>query len=201
MLARADFLDNSAYNICRLLDDDDLVELKEIFEKYKPEYFHQLFNLFDVERRSIPRTEALNYTSIRKICNNEYSIDQMLTDVYFLRYREGSFARVHRDSGTSRTIITYVENENLVGGDTIMKLEYKRKPRPKDKKNYRSQRENEKPPYGSLIRNVVVPFEVGESVIYGPSLLHGVGEVLQGSRIILACWFKPIDSFGKKEKK
>lgn len=193
-------LDTSDYSVARFIDEDDRKELIELFNSIQPEYFHQLYNLFDVERRTVVKSEQLNYKSIRKICHHELVKGQVLKEVYFLRYTEGSFARVHTDSGTSRTIITFVDSENLVGGETLMKLEYKHKTRPKSHKAARTPREEERPPYGQYIRNVIVPFEVGESVVYGPKLLHGVSEVLKGSRIILACWFNPEESFFKEKK-
>jgi len=54
----------------------------------------------------------------------------------------------------------------------------------------RNDNENEKPPYGQEMILDVLPMEVGESLVYGNDLSHGVSLVHEGQRTVLVTWFR-----------
>jgi hypothetical protein len=120
---------------------------------------------------------------------HSYSKMDYYVGCYFLKYIPGSFCRMHSDHGSDLTMVTLIDDENLVGGHSIVREIYGRKERPADQECKRSSEDWENPPYNKPIIFDVLPFEVGDSLIYGPSLNHAVSKVYEGSRTVLICWF------------
>lgn len=172
-----------------------MVEIRECWEGSSKGFYHQDYNIFGVVRGFVEKDTFFDYNFVKKLASSEYIGQQLLSSVYFLQYPVGGFARMHRDTGTTRTAITLIDDVDLVGGESIMQLEYKRVARAKGHLARRNNEETEFPPYGKKIRTKVLPIQKGETVIYGPDVKHGVAEVEQGSRLIMACWFKDPDNF------
>ena len=87
------------------------------------------------------------------------------------------------DDHVKSTIVTLVDTVNLVGGETIVTL-----PAPEaqyEKKGYIKGDEHK----GRVIPKIV-RMNVGDSVMYDRSLLHGVTQVEQGKRLVLVSWFR-----------
>lgn len=91
-----------------------------------------------------------------------------LLETYFLEYTPGSFTHIHRDYLGGISIVTLIENNNLVGGQNIFYVKKEEHPE---------------------VCPVVLNLSVGDSVIYKTELLHGVSEVFSGSRLVLVSWF------------
>lgn len=90
---------------------------------------------------------------------------------YVLRYGEGSFARLHRDQpdASHRTSVTLVSKSNtLIGGEAIV-TDFVGVPK-------------------------VIDQQVGQTLWYPQNLVHGVGVVEKGERIVLIAWWKNNDS-------
>jgi hypothetical protein len=93
------------------------------------------------------------------------------------------------DNGTYRTVVTLLDSQDLVGGDTIYCKKYKRRPRKNNHIAKRHRSELDKPPYGKGIIQSVARIKDGQSVVYGKDVRHGVTEVEQGQRIVFVTWF------------
>jgi len=109
---------------------------------------------------------------------------------YFLRYIPGSFTRLHEDNSTETTIVTLLDDKDLVGGNAVVREAYNpRGSRPAEQTCHRTNQENEHPPYGQQIVLDVLPMERGDSLVYGRELTHGVSKVYEGERLVLITWF------------
>jgi len=96
---------------------------------------------------------------------------------------------MHRDNNTDLTIVTLLDDQDLVGGHSIVQETYKQKARPANQRCNRSDGEEESPPYERDIIMDVLPMERGDSLVYGPEQMHGVSKVYEGSRLVLISWF------------
>jgi hypothetical protein len=167
------------------LNQQDIDELLVYWTSSKKEVYEQNYNVFRTTRVLIPKEEFGSFGAIKKICSNKLMEGQEIKSAYFLKYFPGSFTALHDDFGTSRTVITMVSANGLVGGENIINIPYIRK----DNTSLRKGKDRN----GKPIVPKVVPMAVGESLVYGPKLLHGVCQIEKGTRIILACWFKQIE--------
>jgi len=105
---------------------------------------------------------------------------------YFVMYEEGSFTRMHTDNDDdiSLTIVTLLDSQDLVGGETIVHLPAEYKGR--DVNEYRK---GDIPREDQRVRPKVVNVDKGHSMIYNRSLLHGVAEIEKGKRLVLVSWY------------
>jgi hypothetical protein len=172
------------------LDNDDVNYLSQIASSASWDPVYQYFNIFHADIY-VPYSENLDV-----ITQKFYNLLQLNEDYkvlkYFLRYNPGSFARVHRDHSTVYTIITPLDTENLVGGETLVYDTYTPPTEGRDPRFIckRSEKENDEPPYGQNIVPRILPMSDGESLIYGPNLFHAVAQVQQGSRLVYITWFQ-----------
>jgi len=177
------------YQKVQIFDNNELDTLKSVYSSLPSVTFFQYHNLFNVEYsvadRYIHPLNSLN-EYVKQISNDNLEIHSS----YFLKYTPGSFARLHPDHQSKLTVVTLLESNDLVGGDTILSLPYKRRPRPADQQCRRSGKENKQPPYGQNIVQRVVTVEDGQSLVYGNKLIHGVTEVEQGSRVVFVNWYR-----------
>lgn len=174
----------------KILSEADLEEAKSLASSIQFKPVFQQYNLFDMERADIPRPESYGFakTLLKR---------SRLTNIigfYFLRYVPGSFTRMHEDNNSELTIVTLLDDKDLVGGHAIVTDTYKQRERPANEICNRSVRETTKPPYGKNIIMDVVPMELGESLVYGPEQTHGVSKVYEGSRLVLISWFNSKES-------
>lgn len=172
------------YTVDRLFTTKELDNLKSLYLMCEKRLAHQDYNLFDVEKRMIH--PKLYTDEIKKV--DKYA-EMTPMSHYFVKYSEGSFTRLHTDDRRTvgKTIVTLVESNGLIGGETLMYEVYPHKPRPKNKYAKRS---NKEVSYGKSIIPVVVPMEDGQSVVYGHDVTHGVCQVHSGDRLVLVSWYK-----------
>ena len=60
----------------------------------------------------------------------KYSKHKHCIGVYFLRYVKGSFTRMHHDNNTDLTIVTLLDDVDLVGGHSLVMERYDQRARP-----------------------------------------------------------------------
>ena len=71
----------------------------------------------------------------------------------------------------------------MIGGEPLVQLPYMKKGRPST--HYRKGES----PYGSKVIPKVIQMGVGQSLVYDKHLMHGVGQVEQGNRLVLISWY------------
>lgn len=182
----------SGYIKERILSGDEIKEALEIYESLSPVFWHQNYNLFDVERRDVPTPLQYGFYNTLK----KYSKMPGDKGAYFLKYEKDSFTRMHEDNNSDLTIVTLLKTKELVGGESLVRAEYKLKSRPMGNQVARHSREQDAPPYGQQIIMDVVKVDDGESLVYGPNLTHGVSKVYDGHRIVLVTWFNKTENKG-----
>lgn len=176
---------SESYLISSILNDEDLNECKKLFESLEPEYAHQDYNLFDVERRNFSPSQLSCMQKLLDFSNVDCS-----TATYFLKYTEGSFARMHRDESSAMTIVTMIHSsEDLVGGESLINRKYCTRNRPANKYARRAGDEEQNPPYEQEIIPDCIKLKEGESAIYDRHLKHGVSYVHSGERLVMITWF------------
>jgi hypothetical protein len=186
--------DKLEFQIADIIGEEDRLELIEMYSKLPSEVYHQDYNLFHCEKRiaSIKNSNPYECNALKKIfeyVSNTSDEKIRLVSAYFVKYTEGSFVRMHNDNGTYRTVVTLLDSQDLVGGDTIYCKRYKRRPRKSNHIAKRHRFELDKPPYGKGIIQSVARIKDGQSVVYGKDVRHGVTEVEQGQRIVFVTWF------------
>lgn len=170
----------------QILSQEEIKEAKELADSLKFNHVYQMYNLFDLERADISDPEQYQFGKTLK----EYSKLGHTIGFYFLRYIPGSFTRMHEDNNTDLTIVTLLDDKNLVGGHSLVKDRYIGRERPNNQICSRATHEEKNPPYGQKIIMDVLPMKVGDSLVYGADLSHGVSKVYEGSRLVLVSWYK-----------
>lgn len=172
-----------------ILDADDIVEAREIYEATKEVEYHQYYNLFDVKRRDVYDWNELGF--VKKI-SDTLGVSDLRGTPYFLLYETNSFARTHEDNDSGTTVVTLIESStDLVGGEALIFDTYGPRARASHKEERRANYEREHPhAYNKNIIPRIVQMEEGDSLIYGPDLTHGVTQVEQGTRLVLITWWK-----------
>ena len=175
----------------KVLNEEDLLFLNYTSNSASWEKIYQHFNIFGAD---MARTfnELVVLDPIVEKFRKHLRLDDNVKDVrYFLNYGQGSFARIHHDVKTIFTIITLIETVDLTGGETIVLTPYVRPPEGRSASLLCKRNDNEKdnPPYNKHIIPSVVRSEVGDSMIYGSNLRHGVSQVVKGSRKVFVTWF------------
>ena len=181
----------SGYIYDQILSETELKEARDLAASLEFYPLFQMYNLFDMERADI-RGDWLDHGFARKLL--QYSKQPNIVGFYFLRYIPGSFTRMHEDNNTKLTIVTLLEEKDLVGGHAIVKDKYKHRPRPSELECRRSSVEEESPPYDKNIILDVIPMKNGDSLIYGADQSHAVSKVHEGSRLVLVTWFNGQDN-------
>ena len=160
-------------------DEKDL--LLDLQENLNSVFHNRFYSLFNIYKTDIP-SEYWNTTIIDKLKDKVpgYNLDWM----YFLKYVEGSFANKHYDVGIKKTIITLLDDNKLVGGETLFFTKqtttFKRAPKFPTVPDF--SQEIEIPSVASL--------QVGDAVMYDNKQKHAVCKVHSGERTVLVSWFK-----------
>ena len=174
------------YTLEKILTLADIDQLINVYKQMKPELAHQDYNLFDVDKRHIT-SEYRNIAPLVKL--DEYAkLDNF--SHYFLEYGVDGFTRFHTDDDdrVGLTIVTLLEEVDLIGGETLIQLPYEKRERPSNK--YAKRQGKDEAPLNQRIIPRLVRSEVGDSMIYDKSLMHGVAQVEQGTRLVLVSWYK-----------
>ena len=166
------------YNVEKIITNEDRHELIDCYNSLPSNVAHTDYNLYNIDKRYI-RQEPPN--AIRKI---EQHANRSVYSHYFVMYHEGSYTRMHTDNDDAigLTIVTLVDTVDLVGGETLALVPAKM---PEEKKGYQKGNDHK----GRVIPRVI-RMDVGDSVIYDRSLMHGVSEVEKGKRLVLVSWFR-----------
>ncbi len=176
----------AGYILDKILSDEELNEAREFAAGLSFYTVYQMYNLFHLDRADVPREDTSGFTSALK----KYSKHDKSIGSYFLRYRKGSFTRCHHDDDTDLTIVTLLDDKDLVGGHSIVLEEYEERKRPAEQYCRRDESKEPTGPYGQQIIPDILPVKVGESLVYGPELKHGVSQVHGGERLVLVSWYK-----------
>ena len=170
------------YKVENIISEDDRVELIKLYNSIPTNKASQDYNLFTVDKRLI-RNDDLKHKALKKL-DEHTNID--VYSHYFVMYEEGSFTRMHtdNDSDIQLTIVTLLDSQDLVGGETIVHLPHDYKGR--DKNQYRK---GKIPLKDQRVMPKVVQVDKGQSMVYDRSLLHGVAQVEQGKRLVLVSWY------------
>ena len=176
----------SGYIMDNILSDEDMKEAVEASTSAEYYEIFQYYNLFDMDRADIVDVSKFGFA--KKLL--DYSKNDECTGMYFLRYKKGSFTRMHHDEQSDLTIVTLISDRDLVGGHSLVTEIYEPRARPADQRCERNNGEDGHPPYGQDIIQDVLPVTVGESLVYGSDLKHGVSKVYEGERLVLVSWYK-----------
>jgi len=171
-----------AYTVENLISNDERAELIKLYNSRQSNIAHQDYNLFNMDKRLIPSNYWNELDSFKKIRERA---NRSTYSHYFLMYEEGSFTKFHTDNDDEigLTIVTLLDEVDLVGGETIVQLPFKE---PKKKEgSYVKGTQTE----GQRVIPKVVEVEKGQSMIYDRSLMHGVAQVVKGKRLVLVSWF------------
>lgn len=173
------------YKVDQIITNEDRHNLIDLYNSMPTNSGHTDYNLYNIDKRIIKRLYDLEpkYKTVFEKVEN-YAGYKTYSH-YFVMYNEGSYTRMHTDNDdhVKSTIVTLVDTVNLVGGETIVTL-----PAPEaqyEKKGYIKGDEHK----GRVIPKIV-RMNVGDSVMYDRSLLHGVTQVEQGKRLVLVSWFR-----------
>lgn len=175
----------AGYIMDNILSDEELDEARDLAASLEFYSVFQMYNIFHLDRADIPQHDTSGFTNALM----KYSKHDTGVGSYFLRYKEGSFTRLHHDNNTDLTIVTLLDDKDLVGGHSIVMAMYDARSRPADQTCARSEGEEKRPPYGREIIPDILPVKVGESLVYGPDLKHGVSKVYGGERLVLVSWY------------
>lgn len=172
-----------------IVKEENQQSLWDAYNGTAPEWCHQDWNLFNLEKRQMKAAYWKQHEAIHDIDRYMFRKYQCRTHVhYFLKYVPDSFTRVHQDNKdtVTKTVITFLDHSpDLVGGDTLV-----------FDKQYDSE-----PPEGSVVKGKdvhsrdVVPTAIKApnytSLIYNWNVPHGVTRVNEGHRIVLVSWYVP----------
>lgn len=169
------------YKVENLLDENDIQELIKLYNSLPSSLAHQDYNLFNVDKRPIGSLERGKVKAFEKL--DSYA-KLKRHGCYFVMYEGNSFTKVHTDNDDAigLTTVTLLDEVNLIGGETLVMLSYQDEGRPENK--YRK---------GDMVNAKCIPHivdcKVGQTMVYGPSLLHGVCQLKQGKRLVLVQWY------------
>ena len=172
------------YKLENIISEEHRHQLIDVYNSLPTALAHQDYNLFDVDKRAVT-AEQLNLDCF-KVINNYASDYEQKFRHYFLNYTEESFTKFHTDNDdeVGLTIVTFIDKSNdLIGGEALAQLPYTKRSRPANK-----YRKGEAPMNQRVIPKVI-NMDVGQSLIYDKSLMHGVGQVERGNRLVLISWY------------
>lgn len=180
------------YKVANILTPNQISELVLLYNSMPSNPAHQDYNLFDVDKRH-PRSEDREGISAFDRLDGFAGDEFKNYSHYFLEYGEESFTRMHTDAHTyvHQTMITVLDDKDLVGGESLVHLPYEKKARPSNK--YAKREEGKEGPYGEKIIPKVVNLNRGQTLIYDRDLLHGVAQVESGRRLVLVSWYDKAD--------
>ena len=165
------------YKVEQLITKKDRHELIDYFKSLPSNVGHIDYNLYNIDKRYLKQNPP---EAIKKI---EERAGRKNYSHYFVMYDEGSYTKMHTDNDDQigLTIVTLIDTVNLVGGETIAMIPAKLS---ESKEGYQKGDDHK----GRVVPRVI-RMDVGDSVIYDRSLLHGVSEIEKGKRLVLVSWF------------
>ena len=176
-----------SYKVENLLTPNQVSELIELYNSLESNPAHQDYNLFDVDKRHI-------YSSMRKLTAfdalNDYAGSEFKNySHYFLEYGPEAFTKMHTDATTYvyQTMITVLDDKDLVGGESLVMLPYEKRERPANK--YAKRGDEDSGPIGQPVIPKVVQLNKGQTLVYDKDLHHGVCQVESGRRLVLVSWY------------
>lgn len=178
----------------RVLSQEELAYLDGLYHRLEEKRYARYFNLFAVGRRDVPASfEEPMWLSVKEKLHRD--TEMTCIGHYFLEYREGGFANIHRDSPAvvhATAISLLYRSDDLQGGEILI-----------SQRPAALQLGIELPTALQLeSRSVVAPSlkqvsaisvirqDVGETVWYPAQMMHGVSLVTTGSRRVLVSWYK-----------
>jgi len=172
------------YKLENIISEEHRQQLLTVYNSLRPELAHQDYNLFDVDKRHPTREQA--QLDCFKVIDDYASNHKQTFRHYFLNYTEEGFTKFHTDNddAVGLTIVTFIDkSDDLVGGEALAQLPYTKRSRPANK--YRKG----DAPIDKRVIPKVINMDVGQSLIYDKSLMHGVGQVERGNRLVLISWY------------
>tara|TARA_B100000575_G_C23094474_1_gene631151 strand:- start:1068 stop:1598 length:531 start_codon:yes stop_codon:yes gene_type:complete len=172
------------YKVDQIITNEDRHNLIDLYNSLDSNIAHQDYNLYNIDKR---RLNTKDYTQDKKyhdiIKKIEAYAKRKTHSHYFVMYHEGSYTRMHTDDdeAVGQTIVTLVDTVDLIGGDTLALLSAELT---EDKKGYQKGDDHK----GRVVPRVI-RMDVGDSVSYDRSLLHGVSQLERGKRLVLVSWF------------
>lgn len=181
-----------SYKVANILTPNQLSELVALYNTLPENPAHQDYNLFDVDKRQLSHQQMANVNAFDRL--NGFAGDEFKSySHYFLEYGPDSFTKFHTDATTyvHQTMITVLDDRELVGGESLVMLPYEKRARPSNK--YAKRGEGNEAPLGQVIIPKVVKLNRGQTLIYDKDLMHGVGQVQSGRRLVLVSWYDKAD--------
>jgi len=182
------------YTKSTILLQEDIEYLKALYGRLSPTFYTRDFNLFNVYKLNVPRKmHPRDIVVIRRVADaiQHYAQAKESLAHYFLKYIEGSFTNVHFDNPNrvNKTAVTLLDvSENLVGGDAILLKKITKEDLLEGKSQPEDILVNTKRHSAAI--PLLVKQEVGSTMVYNNSTLHGVTRVEKGHRLVLISWFK-----------
>jgi len=169
------------YKVENIISNDERAELIQLYNSLPSRVAHQDYNLFNMDKRLIPSNNC-NAGPFERI---KERADKRVYSHYFLMYEQHSFTKFHTDNDDEigLTIVTLLDEVDLVGGETLVQLPFKEQMQKQGSYVKGTQSE------GQRVIPKVVQVEKGQSMIYDRSLMHGVAQVVEGKRLVLVSWF------------
>ena len=171
------------HRIVNLLNADDLVKLKDLYDTLPANPMVQSHNLFHVDKRSCGADYHPVTSKVKDFIQSSHNTKLKAVNPYFVMYESEAFTQLHTDFNTTMTCVTLVSDNDLVGGETIVMEHYE----PKDMPNAGIAGEDRIIPNMSTPR--IVNLKPGDTLIYGPSLPHAVAKVISCNTSVLLQWF------------
>ena len=172
------------YKVENIITPNQRHQLIDVYRSLDPELAHQDYNLFDVDKRH-PSKEQAQMDCFSALDNYAKDYEKSFRH-YFLNYGPESFTKFHTDDDdkVGLTIVTFLDkSEDLIGGAPLVLLPYEKRSRPST--HYRKG----DAPVGQKVIPKVIQMNVGQSLVYDKHLMHGVGQVEQGNRLVLISWY------------
>ena len=177
---------NKNFAIKKILSDEDMKSLWEVYHDSVHEFAHQDYSLHHVWKAQV-NSKHMKESPFRTLDAYYAKMGYNPFAKYFLKYVEWSWARPHHDNiGTpTKTAITLLEEQDLEGGETLVWDKHYDLPKPEGAYVKRG---------GSIHRQdeiVCTPrLQPGESLLYDDNIRHGVAQVRGGHRIVLVTWYR-----------
>lgn len=179
------------YRKAKIFDKNEISLIYDIWSSSKTQWVSQFYNVWYMERANSRVDYKINWVSDK--IKNFLGGNMTLSTYYFLRYLPGSYTTLHRDApdaASGATVITLIDDVNLIGGNTIIYEKIKTPTELEFKHGDFRGKEWWKEDDPFQIPLVVQDLKCGESLIYDHTIKHGVSKVEQGERLVLVTWFK-----------
>ena len=172
------------YKVDQVITNEDRHNLIDLYNSIDPNIAHQDYNLYNIDKRILTNLSKIDKKYLNIIKKIEAYAQKETYSHYFVMYHEGSYTKMHTDNDDDigLTIVTLVDTVDLVGGETLALVPAELK---ENKQGYQKGDDHK----GRVVPRVI-RMDVGDSVIYDRSLLHGVAQLEKGKRLVLVSWFK-----------